>query len=153
MRKRSGGDGAGASTADRTAPSVPKLETETVSLEVPSETVSSKGAISGAVAGGASLPQSQFMVLAGTSCGISPVPPSQHEDGSASVSAVSMLGHAIPPSHRPQGPATGAAIASPGRSSATTTRVRRWIPWFILTLEQYLKDSDSVKLDCVASNL
>ena len=50
-----------------------------------------------------------------------------------------MLGHGIPLSHRPHGPAIGAASASPGRSSATTTKARYLEILLILIFEQYCK--------------
>ena len=93
------------------------------------------------------------MVLAGGFAGGSPVSPPQHEDDSVSTLDVSMLGHDTPLSHRPHGPAMGAAIASPGRSSVITTRVRRSYLQFMPTLEQYLKVHHSVKVRNTYPNL
>jgi len=140
MRKTGGAGGGAGGRAECEKAEIVVVADETTSMRGASAAAgSSVGETSTATAGGASRPQSQLELASDDSGAASAVVESQQECASGAGLADSAIGHESPSPQRPQAPAIGAAITSPGRSKATIAAVRKTLPRLIRIFEQYSK--------------
>lgn len=141
-----GGAGGGAAVREETEDAVPAREVVLIVswVEIAAEAVSTVVGDSAVSAAGASRPHSQFEEPSdGSGCVSETI--SQHEW----VSGAGLVGcsrwQSSPSPQRPQGPAIGAAITSPGRSSATIAKIAERVTRLMLIFEQYCTFLNFVK--------